>query len=133
MSMTSPVVVDASAVLALLNSEPGAEAVERALSSGAIISAVNLSEVVGKLVDVGLSPGEVRQVVGGIGLEVKEFETAQAYESGLLRSRAVSRDISLSLGDRACMALAIHVELPVLTADKAWLKLSLPVEVRVIR
>ncbi len=131
--MTSPVVVDASAVLALLNSEPGAEAVERALSSGAIISAVNLSEVVGKLVDVGLSPGEVRQVVGGIGLEVKEFETAQAYESGLLRSRAVSRDISLSLGDRACMALAIHVELPVLTADKAWLKLSLPVEVRVIR
>lgn len=129
----SSIVVDASAVLALLNSEPGAEIVEQALSAGAVISAVNLSEVVGKLIDVGLGQNEVRQVVGGIWLDVKEFDSVQAYGSGFLRSQVVSKDLSLSLGDRACMTLATLLCLPVLTADRAWLKLNLPVEVRVIR
>lgn len=129
----SSIVVDASAVLALLNSEPGAEIVEQALSAGAVISAVNLSEVVGKLIDVGLGQSEVRQVIGGIGLDVKEFDSVQACESGFLRSQVMSKDLSLSLGDRACMTLATLLGLPVLTADRAWLKLNLPVEVRVIR
>jgi PIN domain nuclease of toxin-antitoxin system len=131
--LSSQVVVDASAVLALLNGEPGAAVVERTLGTGCVISAVNLSEVAGKLIDVGLTQREVREAVGGIGLEVREFDMAQAYESGLLRSKSVSGDLALSLGDRACIALAITLGLPVLTADKAWLRLSLPVEVRVIR
>jgi ribonuclease VapC len=131
--VTSQVVLDASAVLALLNGEPGLDTVEQALNSGAIISAVNLSEVVGKLIDVGLSISEVREAVGCIGLDVRDFDLPQAYQSGLLRSHGRSRRVNLSLGDRACMALAAHLGLPVLTADREWLAVDLPVEVRMIR
>jgi ribonuclease VapC len=131
--VASQVVLDASAVLALLNGEPGSATVERALSAGAVISAVNLSEVVGKLVDVGLTNNEVRHVVGCIGLDVRVFDLPQAFESGLLRSQTRATQLSLSLGDRACMALAAQLSLPVLTADKAWLEVDLPVEVQMIR
>lgn len=131
--MGNRVVVDASAVLALLNSEHGAEIVERAVVAGAVISAVNLSEVVGKLVDVGLGRSEIRQVVRALGLDVAEFDSAQAYESGFLRSQRHSKNLSLSLGDRACMTLATCLGLPILTADRAWAEIKLPVEVRVIR
>jgi len=129
--MSSPCVLDASAVLALLNDEPGAGVVQQALLSGAFISSVNLAEVVGKLVEVGMSPDETRQAVGGLGLGIKEFDSIQGYEAGFLRRRTA--EMGLSLGDRACMALAIAMTLPILTADRSWLKADLPVEVQVLR
>lgn len=129
--MDSPCVLDASALLALLNDEPGADAVQKALLSGAFISSVNLAEVVGKLVEVGLSRDETRQVVGGLGLDAKEFDSVQGYEAGFLR--LLTTEVGLSLGDRACMTLAIATGLPILTADRSWLKVDLPVGVQVLR
>jgi len=131
--VSSGVVLDASAVLALLNGEPGSDAVEQALSGGATISAVNLSEVVGKLADVGLGASEVREVISCLALDVRDFDSSQGYAAGLMRGQARLKQLRLSLGDRACMALAAHLKLPVLTADRAWLEMGLPVEVRVIR
>lgn len=82
---------------------------------------------------MGLGRSEVSEVVGALGPEVAEFDCAQAYETGPLRSRAHAKNLSLSLGDRGCMTLATRLGLPVLTAERAWAELTLPVEVRVIR
>lgn len=126
----SRVVLDASALLALLNAEPGAEQVAKALGDG-VIGAVNLAEVVAKLSEHGMPEDAIQQSVGGLGLEVFPFDTELAYLAGLLRRPA--RAHGLSLGDRACLALGRQLGLPVLTADKAWAALKVGVKVRVIR
>ncbi|MDP2920066.1 MAG: type II toxin-antitoxin system VapC family toxin [Dehalococcoidia bacterium] len=124
------VVIDASALLALLNAEPGADIVAEALSGG-VISAVNLSEVVAKLSEVGMPENIIRQVIEPLGLDVKPFDKEQAFQAGLLRAATQSRGISL--GDRACLSLAKTLGVTALTADKTWTGLSLGVNVRVIR
>ncbi|MBI2872580.1 MAG: type II toxin-antitoxin system VapC family toxin [Chloroflexi bacterium] len=108
-------VLDASALLALLNAEPGAEVVAAALPQAAI-SAVNLSEVVAKLADAGMPEAAVREALQGLALDVVPFDTDQAYEAGLLRSS--TRGVGLSLGDRACLGLARRLNVPALTADR---------------
>jgi len=124
------VLLDASAVLARLFREPGAERVAASLP-GALVSAVNYAEVVGKLIDF-RTPVEAAAVVASdLGLVVAPFEASDAAEAGLLR--AVTRPLGLSLGDRACLALARRLDLPVLTADRAWVELDLGVEVVLIR
>ena len=123
-------VLDASALLVLLNDESGAETVSHALSR-AVISAVNMSEVVAKLVDEGAPEPEILERLEGIGAEVVPFDANQAYAAGLLRS--VTRSHGLSLGERACLTLARHLRLPVLTADRVWSELDLGVEVRLAR
>ena len=110
-------VLDASAVLALLQDEPASEVVA-ALLPGAIISAVNLSEVVAKLVDAGMPDEAVRAVLGGLSIDVRPFDEAAAFEAGALRRRI--RHAGLSLGDRACLALAKRLGLRAVTADRAW-------------
>ncbi len=124
------VVLDASAILVLLNGEPGSEAVSEALEE-AVVSAVNLSEVVAKLVDAGMPVHEAREALTPLGLEVVPFDEAQAFEAGELRPS--TRKAGLSLGDRACLALARQLNLPALTADSAWTKASAEVEVRLVR
>lgn len=124
------VVIDASALLALLNSEPGADKVAGAIP-GAAISALNLSEVVGKLCSAGLPGKSIRQALLGLGLEVVPFDEEQAYEAGMLRT--ATDGAGLSLGDRGCLGLARKLGLPALTADRSWLKLSVGVTVKVIR
>ena len=91
------VVLDASALLALLNDEPGAELVAKSLPQAAI-SAVNLSEVVAKLADAGMPDEAIRDALRGLPLDVVPFDVEQAYDAGLLRS--ITRDVGLSLGDR---------------------------------
>lgn len=98
----SKVVLDASALLALLNAEPGSRAVEENLS-GAAVSAVNLSEVIAKLSERGMPEAAIRTALEGLGLDVRPFDTAMAYSAGTLR--AATRGLGLSLGDRACLAL----------------------------
>lgn len=126
----SSVVLDASALLALLNQEPGTEAWS-AVIGGSVISAVNLYEVVAKLADAGMPEAEIRDALDPLGLEVADFDAEDAYRAGMLRPR--TRGFGLSLGDRACLALARQANLPALTADQAWAELRIGVEIRALR
>jgi ribonuclease VapC len=124
------VVLDASAFLAQLFREPGHEQVGEELAA-ACISAVNLAEVLTKLVRDGIDLGAVMTDMEQSGPRVIPFDNVQAGLAARLwpeTSRA-----GLSLGDRACLALAIDRDLPVLTADRVWTSLGLNVSVRLIR
>lgn len=125
------IVLDASAVLALLQDEPGADVVQQSLR-GSLISTANLAEVVGKLVDADIDarPLTRRLLAAGVGLE--PLNRADAELAGALRS--VAGGSALSLGDRCCLALALRtVDAVVLTADRAWVDLDLPLDLRLIR
>ncbi len=124
------VVLDASALLALLNSESGAESVAAVLPD-AVVSAVNLSEVVAKLAEAGMPEKAIRDALLALPLTVVPFDREQAYEAGLLRPS--TRGMGLSLGDRGCLSLAKRLGAPALTADKSWERLAVGVKVRVIR
>jgi ribonuclease VapC len=112
-----PVVLDASALLALLQDEPGAERVAELLS-GAAMSAVNLSEVVAKLIDHGMPAADVREALDGLPLDVHAFDREAAFAAGELRR--ITRGAGLSLGDKACLALAARLDVAAVTADRAW-------------
>lgn len=122
--------LEASALLALLNREPGHEEVAGTIPHAAI-SAVNLSEVVAKLADNGMSEDEIREALEGLALEIHGFGRELAYETGLLRP--TTRSKGLSLGDRACLALGYRLELPVLTTDRVWRGLDVEAEIRLAR
>lgn len=126
----SRVLLDASAILAVLRHEPGREKVA-AHSPEWAISAVNAAEVTAKLVDGGMPDHEVRTTFDDLALEIIPFDAEAALLSGLMR--AATRHKGLSLGDRACLALARISGEPVLTADKAWSGLDLGVEIRMVR
>jgi PIN domain nuclease of toxin-antitoxin system len=114
-------VLDSSAVLALIFNEPGAETVKAALPD-ALLSTVNLAEIITKLVDRGLPAEVARAAVEVLGAEIVDFDSNQAYLTSELRS--ATRAAGLSLGDRACLALAAKRNLPAMTADRAWGKLE---------
>ena len=126
----SSAVLDASAILAYLHREPGGELVVRYLSA-AFASAVNVAEVGTRLADRGMTDDKVRQAITDLGMAIAPFDEDQAYASAALRG--ATRHIGLSLGDRACLALAQRLGLPAVTADGAWAGLDVGVEVRVIR
>ncbi len=126
----SRVVFDASAVLALLNQEEGSDTIA-SLIPQAVISAVNLSEVIAKLADANIPEANIHQILKHLNLEVVAFNDQQALTAGLLRPLTKSQ--GLSLGDRVCLALAMALDLPVITSDRAWGKLTLNLEIRVIR
>lgn len=126
----SRIVLDASAVLALLAGEPGAPAVRDYIPDAAI-SAVNLTEIGAKLADRGMRQKDMRTAIGTLGLDVVTFDEESAYAAAMLRDR--TRHLGLSLGDLACLALGAARGLPVLTADRSWAGLSIGVEVRLIR
>ena len=123
-------VIDASALLAMLQDESGGDRVAGALPDS-VISAVNVSEVVAKLCDKGVKPDQVRETLEMLALNVIDFDFSQAVEAGALRPK--TRAFGLSLGDRACLALARREEARVLTADHAWADLDIGVEIEVIR
>jgi PIN domain nuclease of toxin-antitoxin system len=123
-------VVNASAVLALLNDEPGAKRVAEVLP-GAFISTVNMTEVITRLVDWGLGYDEIHETIDALGLEQHAFTPSLAYDAALLRSS--TRAQGLSLGDRACLALGIALGARVLTADRPWLTLNLGLDIEYIR
>jgi len=112
-----PVVLDASAVLALLFEEPGAEMVRAHMRAG-VIGAANLAEVLAKLSDHGVPAHEAARAVAILSLEVAPMTEAQARRSAELRPAA--RAAGLSLGDRACLALAAELDAAALTADRGW-------------
>jgi ribonuclease VapC len=124
------IVLDSSVILAHLGNEPGSERAA-GFFGDALISAVNLSEVVAKLVERGVSLGLARAALSRYGLQVVPFDEELAERTGALRPQ--TKALGLSLGDRACLALAGRSALPVLTADRAWKDLDLPVEVQLLR
>ena len=129
--LVSEVVLDASALMALLNSESGAELVAEAIPDAAI-SAVNFSEVVAKLAESrGADEEVIRRVLQDFPFNIVPFDAEQAYDTGLLRP--ATRNLGLSLGDRACVGLARRLGVPALTADQRWIRLSVEVDVTVIR
>ena len=124
--MSEGYVLDASAVLCLLLNEPGADRVIAALPR-AWISAVNLSEVYATLADAGGSEPRIAQAVGALHLRVEPFDGEQARTSGMMQP--LTRGLGLSLGDRACLALARSRTATVLTTDQALADLPRTVDV----
>lgn len=115
-------VFDSSAVLAALFQEPGGDKVVAMWVDGEnLISAVNYAEIVSKLNERGMSDFEVLAVMEGVPLTVVDFDQTTAHASGLLRT--ATKALGLSLGDRACIALAQSRSATAVTADKQWEKL----------
>ena len=126
----SDFVLDASALLALVQAEPGSDRVAEVLDR-AVISAINLAEVVGRLADRGLPGQAIRAQLGRLDLGVVAVDEDLAYAAGLLRP--VTRKLGLSLGDRVCIALARRFGAIALSADRAWARLDVGVQVELVR
>ena len=124
------VVFDSSALLALSFGEVGAERAARGLKGG-MMSAVNVAEVISRYVDQGASEEEARTSLQAFGLEIRPFDETQAMAAGLMRT--TTQKLGLSLGDRACLALAVQEGATVFTADRTWTALDLEIEVELIR
>ena len=125
------IVLDASAVLALLNNESGADKLTPELLGNATSSTVNLAEVQTKLVSEGGRPDEAWQDTLSPIREAIPFTAEQARVAGSLVAQ--TRRLGLSLGDRACLALGITLKAPIYTADKSWKNLKLGIRIHVIR
>jgi PIN domain nuclease of toxin-antitoxin system len=129
-------VLDASALLAYLRGEPGAETVREALVLGAVINVVSYAEVLSRLSDAGEDPEtthrnlQQRGIIGGL-LTVVPLEPHEAVAIAGLRS--MTRAHCLSLGDRICLATARHFGWPALTADRSWAAVDAGVPIRLIR
>jgi ribonuclease VapC len=126
----SKVVLDASALLAVLHGEPGAARVTEHLAD-AVMSAVNVAEAGARLVDRGMPPPLVGEAMRALGVEIASFDADLAQASTALRQG--TRPLGLSLGDRACLALAQKLGVPAVTADRAWSNLNLSISVTLIR
>lgn len=125
------VVLDASAMMTMLNREPGADQLTPDILVNAIGSTVNLAEVQGKLVERGIPPANAWVAALNSVQEVIPFTAEHARTAGTLISQ--TRPFGLSLGDRACLALALERKAPVYTADRSWKNLKLGIRVHVIR
>ncbi len=123
-------VLDASAALALILDEPGADRVATALTS-AMISSVNVAEVVDRLIRGGGEPHSARQLVLALDCPIVSVDAELGFRAGMLSQ--VTRKRGLSLGDRICLALAEREQVPALTADRAWQALDLDVRIQLIR
>jgi ribonuclease VapC len=128
--ITSTVVLDASAVLAMLQDEPGADVVAGVLTRGCIAS-VNATEVLTRLIDRGAPAAIALATFEMLRLDVIAVDRDIAVAAATLR--APTRANGLSLGDRVCLALGQHLGATIFTADRAWSDANLGLDVRQIR
>lgn len=117
------VILDASALLALIFEEPGSGRVAQTLEEGVAMSAVNASEVAARLHKDDWSPREVADVFDNLNIDVLPFDLEGALLSAQYRAGTESQ--GLGIGDRACLATGYLLKVPVLTADRVWLKLKI--------
>lgn len=122
--------MDASAILALLRSEPGADSVASVIN-GSLVTSVNFAEAGARMVDWGDTPAIAVTTLRALKMTVVPFDAELALATMLLREN--TRVSGLSLGDRACLALATREGLPALTADRVWGDLKLDCKVQLIR
>ena len=125
------VVLDSSAILAILNDEPGREKFTDDLLDFAHASTVNLAEVHTKLVSRGWPPDAAWEDATSPISSIIPFDENQAKIVGSLVAQ--TRPLGLSLGDRACLALGLSLGAPVFTAERAWKKLKLSLPIHIIR
>lgn len=114
----------------MANREPGAERVRGVLRE-AVMSAVNVSEVLQKLVQKGMTLEHAEDYIRQFISEIAEFGLKQAVVTASLDPK--TRSLGLSLGDRACLALGQSLNVPVLTADQTWAKLDIGISIELIR
>ena len=126
----SKYVLDASAVLTILNQEPGKERVEAILGQ-AVVSTVNVAETIERLMDAGMSEANAKLSLELLHLEVIDFDIEMARLAGSLKLS--TKRLGLSLGDRCCLALGLVRGNSVVTADRLWAKLKLGIQVEVLR
>lgn len=124
------IVLDASALLVVLHNERGAATVEPLLE-GAAVSAVNWSEVVQKAASRGVDVSRLREEVEALGVRIATFDAAAAEAAAHLWT--TTKDAGLSLGDRACLALARDLGATAVTADAAWVGVSVGIPVQLVR
>jgi PIN domain nuclease of toxin-antitoxin system len=123
-------VLDASAVLAFLRREPGEDVVRRVMPRS-LLCTVNLTEIVSKLIERGAATAAAFEIARSLPYRIVPYDEDLAYDAGALW--AETRTTGLSLGDRACIALARRERLPALTTDQRWTRENLGVEVQAIR
>lgn len=123
-------VLDASALLALLQGEPGADAVASVVGDAVIVS-VNLAEVLGKLMELGQPRDAALRAIGQTAVQIVAFDGVMAIEAGEMIP--VARRAGLSLGDVACLAVARRLGVPAYTGDRSWTRHDFGVEIRLIR
>lgn len=123
-------VLDASALLAAMLGEAGAEVVETYFAD-ACISAVNLSAVVAKLAERGVPVASIHESLSDLDLDVRDFDTVQALRAGEMRN--ATRSLGLSLGDRACLALAGEQKATAITTDAAWAEIDPGIAIELAR
>ncbi len=111
------VVLDASALLALLLGEPGAEKVKAALD-GALLGAVNLAEIVSHYAKLGASRSDIETLLAPLPIRMVPVDAGLSYDAGMLRPLTLKG--GLSLGDRYCLALARREGVAALTAERRW-------------
>jgi ribonuclease VapC len=126
--LNETVVLDASAMLALMDAEPGQEAVAAVLP-GALLSSVNLAEVVSKLAERGMPAAQAQADALALGIDVVTFDGELALDAGALRP--LTRAAGLSLGDRCCLALARSRRAAVLTTETRWESIADVVDVKI--
>jgi ribonuclease VapC len=122
--------LDASALLAYLQDEPGSDTVEAALADS-VMSSVNWAEVVQKTIAGGIAVERMLDDLTALGLAMLPFTAEEAETAGRLWTQ--TRRHGLSLGDRACLSLGLRLNIPILTTDRIWTKLGLPLEIRALR
>lgn len=123
-------VLDASAVLAVIFAEKGADVVIRRLP-GALLSTVNLAEIATRALDLGKPLEDTIREIRRLPLHVVPYDSEQSQITASLR--AASKPLGLSLGDRACLALGMTRQASVMTGDRDWQKLNVGIEVIVFR
>ena len=127
----SRILLDASAILAIINQEPGHEKLSAEVLAEAVACTVNLAEVQAKLIGRGWAPSDAWEDATSPVSEAIEFTAEHAQRSGDLALQA--KRLGLSLGDRACLALAAVLQCPVYTTDKLWKEIKTPVKIHILR
>lgn len=129
--IVSKIVLDSSALIALIKNEPGAEEVEKVLGQ-IVMSSVNVSEVVGILLEGDMSYSNIQECTLPLISSIIDFDQEQAFKTASLKK--ITKSKGLSLGDRACLSLGMILQAPIYTADKIWKELDLPdLEIHLIR